>query len=48
MGLNPVVAGARVLVYEVSRAQELAERRLEAAASITPGSKRVLSFSGTN
>jgi hypothetical protein len=41
VGLGPVVFRARVLVHEISRAEELAERRLGVAASITPGSSEV-------
>jgi hypothetical protein len=38
---------AQVLAYEVSRAEELAERRLRAAASITPGSRSKSTARGT-
>jgi hypothetical protein len=37
--LSPVAARARVLVYEISWAEELAERRLEVTAPFTLGYK---------
>jgi len=38
MGLNPIVALARVLAHEVPRVKELAERRLRVKAPNTPDS----------
>jgi hypothetical protein len=47
VGLNPVVARTRVLVHKVSRAEEIAERRLKVSASITPGSRSKSTARGT-
>jgi hypothetical protein len=48
VGLDPVVALARVLIHEVFREEELAERRPKFKAPITPGSRSKSTARGTH
>jgi len=48
VGLDPVASIARVLVHEVFREEELAERRPKFKAPITPGSMSKSTARGTH